>query len=187
MYLAAVLIALVIGFLAYSYWKYKAANFGAPFVGLEEDLVDRVLQIAEVKPEDTLYDLGSGEGRIVIMAALRYGAKGVGIEIDKLRYYYSKVRASILRVNDLVHFINDSFANVSVSEASVVTVFLLKETNDIIREKLERELKPGTRVVSAAFEFADWKPVYVDHEHQTPYGPLYLYVIGVSNKTQGNS
>lgn len=181
MYVVAVLIALITGYVVYSYWKYKAADFGAPYVGLTEDLVDRVLQIAEVKLEDTVYDLGSGDGRIVIMAALRYGAKGVGIEIDKLRYFYSKLRAFILRVDDKVKFINDSFANVDISEATIVTVFLLTETNDIIRESLERELKPGTKIVSAAFEFKDWKPVYVDHEHQTPYGPLYLYVIGVSN------
>lgn len=182
MYVVAVLTALIIGFVVYSYWKYKAADSGAPYVPLEEDLVERLLQIAEVKPEDTVYDLGSGDGRVIIMAALRYGARGVGIEIDKLRYLYSKFRAFVLRVNDRVSFINDSFANVDVSEASVVTVFLLTETNDIIRETLERELKPGTRVVSAAFEFSDWKPVYVDHEHQTPYGPLYLYVMGVSDK-----
>jgi len=173
---------LVIGYLAYSYWRYKASDSGAPYVELEEDLVDRVLQIAEVKPNDIVYDLGSGDGRIPIMAALRYGAKGVGVEIDKLRYLYSKLRAFILRVNDKAIFINDNFANVDLSDATVVIVYLLAETNNIIRESLEEKLRPGTRVVSASFEFTGWKPVYVDMEHQTPYGPLYLYVMGVSNQ-----
>ncbi len=181
MYLIAILAALVVGYLAFSYWRYKTSESGAPYVGLEDDFVDRVLQIAEVKPEDIVYDLGSGDGRIPIMAALRYGARSVGIEIDKLRYLYSKFRAFVLRVGDRVRFINDSFANVDISEASVVTVYLLTETNDIISQALARELKPGTRVVSVAFEFTAWKPVYIDEEHQTPFGPLYLYVIGVSN------
>lgn len=183
MYAIAVLAILVVGYFVYSYWKYKASDSGAPYVSLSEDIVDRILQIAQVKSDDIVYDLGSGDGRILIMAAMLYGARGVGIEIDKLRYFYSKFRAFVLRVNDKVSFINDSFGNVDVSEATVVTVFLLTQTNDIMRETLERELKPGTRVVSAAFEFTDWKPVYIDHEHQTPFGPLYLYVMGISNKT----
>src|SRR3972149_613720 len=181
MFAIAAIIALGLGYLVYSYWRYKAADVGAPYVAMEPDIVEAVLHLAKVGESDVVYDLGSGDGRIPIMAALRHNAQAVGIEIDRLRFFYSKFQIFLLRLSDKVTFLNKNFFAVDLSSATVVILFLLQETNEDLVDKLLKELKPGTRIVSAAFTFPDWKPLAVDEVHLTPFGPLYLYEIGVSN------
>lgn len=182
MFVIAVLILCVLGFFVYEYWRYKATDHGAPYVALDPDLVERVLRIGHVGENDILYDLGSGDGRIPITAALHFNCRAVGIEIDKLRYYYSLYQVFLLRLSERVKFYNKNFFDINLSEASVVVLYLLQDTNELLMDKLVKELKPGTRIISCAFNFPNWKPIFVDdEEHRTPYGPIYLYVIGESN------
>ena len=128
------------------------------FVGTPPDVVDAMLAGAAVKSSDIVYDLGSGDGRIVIAAAQKYGARGVGIEIDPERINEAEANARKAGVSDRVRFVNADLFEADIHEATVVTLYLLESLNVKLRPKLLRELKPGTRVVSHRFRMGDWQP-----------------------------
>ena len=128
------------------------------YVATPPDVVDAMLKVANVKSSDVVYDLGCGDGRIVITAAQEYGARGVGIDIDPQRIREATANAQHAGVTDKVRFIQADLFEASISEATVVTLYLLPSLNEKLRPKLMKELKPGTRVVSHAFEIGDWKP-----------------------------
>lgn len=177
MYIIPVVIAVVIGYFVYQYWKYKASDDGAPYVAMDQELVETILQTAQVNQDDVVYDLGSGDGRIPITTALLFHARAVGIEIDRLRYFYSLYKRFLLRLGNKVTFLNKNIFDVDLSAATVVVMYLLQETNEALTNKLLTELKPGTVIISGAFNFPNWQPVFVDHDHQTPFGPIYYYQI----------
>ena len=116
--------------------------------------VHRMLRIAEVGPGDVLYDLGSGDGRVVITAARQYGAHAVGIELDPLRYVWCQFLVAILGMGDRVRIVYGDFFDIDLSDADVVTCYLLPETNVRLEPKLMHELKSGARVVSNSFIFS---------------------------------
>lgn len=129
------------------------------FVPTPNAIVAAMLRMAAVTKADTVYDLGCGDGRIVITAAQRYGAHGVGIDIDPDRIAEATGNVHQARVGDLVKIINADLFEADISEATVVTLYLLTELNRKVRPKLLRELRPGTRVVSHAFSMGgDWEP-----------------------------
>ena len=128
------------------------------YVATPADVVDAMLKVANVKATDVVYDLGCGDGRIVITAAKEYGARGVGFDIDPQRIKEATASAQQAGVADRVRFVEADLFEANISEASVVTVYLLSSLNLKLRPKLMRELKPGTRVVSHAFDMGDWKP-----------------------------
>lgn len=128
------------------------------FVPTPNDVVDKMLEMARVTAKDMVYDLGCGDGRIVITAAQKYGARGVGIDIDPQRIREARENASRGKVNDKVRFVEGDLFEADISEATVVTLYLLTELNLKLRPKLMADLKPGTRVVSHAFAMGDWKP-----------------------------
>ncbi|HEV2763658.1 MAG TPA: class I SAM-dependent methyltransferase [Pyrinomonadaceae bacterium] len=130
-----------------------------PYVPTPEPVVARMLEMAGVKKDDLLYDLGSGDGRIVITAAKKYGARGVGYDIDPLRIRESNENAQRAGVADRVRFVQGDLFQADLSGASVVTLYLLPEINDRLRPKLLKELKPGTRVVSHNYGMTDWEPL----------------------------
>jgi cyclopropane fatty-acyl-phospholipid synthase-like methyltransferase len=111
-----------------------------------------------VKEGDVLYDLGSGDGRIVITAAKQHKVRGVGIDIDPQRIREAEENARAAGVTDLVRFRNEDLFQANISEATVVTLYLLESLNEKLRPKLLRDLKPGTRIVSHAFRMGDWEP-----------------------------
>jgi ribosomal protein L11 methylase PrmA len=117
-----------------------------------------MLKLAGVTGSDVVYDLGCGDGRIVIAAAKTYGAKGVGIDIDPARITEARENAKKAGVEDKVHFEEQDLFQAKISDASVVTLFLLSAVNLKLRPKLLAELKPGTRLVSNTFDMGDWKP-----------------------------
>jgi hypothetical protein len=129
---------------------------GAPWVPSSNEIVRKMLLLAKVEPGEEVYDLGSGDGRIVIISAREFGAKSTGVEIDVFRALYSKLLIRLLGLGGKARVIWSSFYKVDLSRADVVTVYLLPETNDKLMPKLERELRPTTRVVSHAFRF-DWR------------------------------
>jgi predicted RNA methylase len=138
-------------------------NFvGAPWVPTSMNLIHRMLRLAEVGPEDIVYDLGCGDGRTVITAARRYGARAVGLEIDPLRYLWCRMLVRILGLHDRVTILYGNIFSQDLSQADVVTCYLLQTTNDKLEKKLERELRPGTRVVSNTFTFARLQKVRRD-------------------------
>lgn len=129
-----------------------------PFVPTDSRVVDEMLKVANVTKDDVVYDLGSGDGRIVIAAARDYGARGTGIEIDPQRIREANEYARKAGVTDRVKFIQGDIFEADIKEATVVTMYLLDEVNLKLRPKLLRDLKPGTRIVSHNYDMGDWKP-----------------------------
>lgn len=129
-----------------------------PFVPTPDRVVSEMLKIAHVDKDDVLYDLGCGDGRIVIMAAKMFGCQGVGIDIDPERIRQSQENAIEAGVSDRVQFIQMDLFKAEISEATVVTLYLLSKVNLRLRPKLLRELRPGTRVVSHDFDMEKWEP-----------------------------
>jgi SAM-dependent methyltransferase len=128
------------------------------FVATPEAAVREMLRLAKVTKDDVVYDLGCGDGRIVIMAAKEFGARGVGVDIDPYRITESNENALRAGVSNRVKFLEQDLFEADLREATVVTLFLLSELNLRLRPKLLRELKPGTRIVSHDFDMGDWKP-----------------------------
>ena len=128
------------------------------FVPTPQEVVDAMLKLAKVSANDVVYDLGSGDGRIPITAARTYGARGVGIDIDPQRIKEATENLKTSGMGDKVRFLNQDLFTTSISEATVVTLYLLPSLNLKVMPKLNAELKPGTRVVSHAFDMGDIKP-----------------------------
>jgi predicted O-methyltransferase YrrM len=134
----------------------------APFVATPPDVVDRMLTLAHVGPDDVVYDLGCGDGRIVIAAALRYGARGVGVDIDPERIQEAEENARQAGVADRVTFRVQDALETDVSEATVVALYLLSALNVQLRPILTYQLRPGARIVSHNFAMGEWEPDVVD-------------------------
>ncbi len=134
----------------------------APYISTPQDVVDRMLELAEVSSKDTVYDLGCGDGRVVITAAKKYGARGVGIDIDKDRIDESRRNAREANVSSLVRFERGDVLAADVSGATVVTLYLVSSANLKLRPILTKQLPPGARIVSHSFGMGDWQPDKVD-------------------------
>ncbi|MGH9346528.1 MAG: SAM-dependent methyltransferase [Vicinamibacterales bacterium] len=128
------------------------------FVPTPQEVVDAMLEVAKVTKNDVVYDLGSGDGRIPVTAAKKYGARAVGIDIDPQRIKEANANAESAGVTDKVKFLNQDLFTTDISQASVVTLYLLPSLNVKLMPKLKAELRPGTRIVSHAFDMGDWKP-----------------------------
>jgi SAM-dependent methyltransferase len=134
----------------------------APFIATPLDVVDRMLRFADVGPSDTVYDLGSGDGRIVIEAARTFGARGVGLDIDPALIERATANAKAAGVADRVTFRLQDAMTADVSEASVVTLYLLAASNVKLRPRLQAQLRPGARIVAHNFGIGDWEPQKVE-------------------------
>jgi SAM-dependent methyltransferase len=130
----------------------------APFVPMPASIVDRVLEAAAIKPGDVVYDLGCGDGRVIIEAARKFKAKAVGIEISPKLVKTATEKVQKLGLQDLVQVIHGDILDVDLSPADVITIYLLTESNERLRPRFEKDLKPGARVVSYEFEVRGWKP-----------------------------
>jgi SAM-dependent methyltransferase len=131
----------------------------APYVTTPYPVVEAMLALAHTKKSDIVYDLGCGDGRVVIAAAKRHGAHGVGVDINPERIQEAQANAKREGVESLVRFKEQSVYDVDLREATVVTLYLLPDINRKLLPKLQGELKPGTRIVSHTFDLGSWKPV----------------------------
>ena len=139
------------------------AQLGSPpdvvYIPTPQPVVDAMLEAASVTSSDVVYDLGSGDGRIVITAAKKFGARGVGIEIDPTLVKKATENAAAAGVAERVRFVSQNLFDAKIGDATVVTLYLLQSLNERLRPKLVRELKPGTRVVSHVFNMGpEWPP-----------------------------
>jgi len=134
-----------------------------PYVPTPQEVVERMLELAQVKKGDVVYDLGSGDGRIVVTAAKKYGVKAIGFEIDPERIKESKENIAKAGVGNLVEIRQQDIRTVDLSGASVLTMYLLPEVNLMIRPNIWKQMKPGSRVVSHDFDMSDWKPLKTEH------------------------
>jgi len=133
-------------------------QFDVPYVPTPDNVVEMMLKLANIQPGDVLYDLGSGDGRIVINAAKRFGIRGVGIDINPERIKEANENAKRAGVTDKVTFRKNDLFQEDIHEATVVTLYLLPSVNLKLKPKLFKELKPGTRIISHDFDMGDWKP-----------------------------
>ena len=136
-----------------------SVNSGAPWLPTSMKQVHRMLSIAEAGPEDVVYDLGCGDGRIVVTAAKKYDARAVGIENNPIRYLWCEFLITILGLRKRVEIRFGNFFEKDLSEATLITCYLLQETNNKLEKKFLEELSPGTKVVSNAFTFASFSEI----------------------------
>ncbi len=155
-----------------------------PYVPTPQDVVERMLELAQVKKGDVVYDLGSGDGRIVVTAAKKYGVKAVGFEIDPERIKESKENIAKAGVGDLVEIRQQDIRTVDLSGASVLTMYLLPEVNLMLRPNIWKQMKPGSRVVSHDFDMGDWKPLKTENikDGSTWEHTLYLWHVEAAKK-----
>jgi SAM-dependent methyltransferase len=156
----------------------------APYVPTPQQVVDRMLELAQVTKADVIYDLGCGDGRIPITAARVFGARGVGVDIDPQRIAEANANAKQAGVAHLVSFKLQDAMTTDVSEATVVTLYLLSASNLKLRPILTRQLKPGARIVSHAFSMGDWQPDKVDTFTDSSGGSRTLYLWKTDGKVR---
>lgn len=152
----------------------------APYYPTPYSVVDRMLKLAQVKPTDTVFDLGSGDGRIVVMAASRYGATAVGVELNEELVTQSDMTIKRRKLGDKAKIIQGDMMKQDYSSATVVTVYLLPVSNEKMLPILQKQLKPGTRIVCHDFDFPQLKPEKVETIEDDGEGrshTLYLYVM----------
>ncbi len=148
------------------------AAIGAGWEPTSRRKVRRMLELSGAGPSDVVYDLGSGDGRVIIEAARSCDATAVGVEADPVRVLYSRLAVSLNRLGGSVSVVWGNFFHVDLSEATVVTLFLTQGTNQRLKPKLLSELRPGARVVSYVWTFEGWAPRSADRENE-----LTLYVV----------
>lgn len=134
----------------------------SPWLPVKKNKVKKMLRMTNVEASDVIYDLGSGDGRILILAAKDFGARGVGIEIDPLRVLWTKIMVKILGVSKKVKIIRGDFFKNDFSEASIVAVYLVPKTLKRLEEKFLNELKPGTKVVSFRYQIDFLPQIFQD-------------------------
>jgi precorrin-6B methylase 2 len=153
-----------------------------PFVPTPQETVERMLAMAKVGPNDYLIDLGSGDGRIPITAAKKFGIRAMGVDLNPVRIKESLENAKKEGVTDKVEFREQNLFETDISKATVLTMYLLPDVNLQLRPKILEVLKPGTRVVSHAFTMGDWKP---DAETTGPEGRNHVYMWIVPDPAKG--
>ena len=173
----SVCLALVLFLMPLAGFSQQAGTLREPdviYVPTPEQVVDAMLKLANVHQGDVVYDMGCGDGRMVVRAAKQYGVRGVGIDINPERIAEAKDNAKQNGVTNLVTFRNEDLFEADIKEASVVTLYLLTSLNIKLRPKLWRDLKPGTRIVSHAFDMGDWKP---DKKMDVDGRTIYLWTV----------
>ncbi|MBN2620222.1 SAM-dependent methyltransferase [candidate division WOR-3 bacterium] len=170
MLLVIIFLVVIIGWLI---WKYWTLAVGAGYDPTPMHRVYKMLHLGQVSSSDIVYDLGSGDGRIVIAAARRHGARAVGIEIDPFRYLFATFAVLFAGLRRKVTIKYGSMYGQDISQATVVTLFLYQPTNNKLKEKLQKELSPGTRIVTYMWTFDGWY-----HTKHLLEDEIYLYIIG---------
>jgi SAM-dependent methyltransferase len=157
-----------------SKWVVVPADPDGPYVPTEHNVAEGMLKLAGVKTTDVVYDLGCGDGRVVIMAAQNFGAHGVGMDINSVRIQEARANAKLYNVENLVRFEEGDLFNADLHNATVVTLYLLPHVNLRLRPKLLSDLKPGSRIVSHSFNMGEWEP---EKEEEVNGAIIYLWTI----------
>ncbi|NLC86006.1 MAG: methyltransferase domain-containing protein [Bacteroidales bacterium] len=145
-----------------------------PYVPTPQNVVYGMLELADVKKGEVVYDLGYGDGRIVITAAKKFGATGIGVDLNPERIKEANANAVEANVEDKVKFYEGNLSDFDFSKADVLTLYLLPDVNLTLKPKIQEEMKPGSRVVSHAFSMGDWEP---DQEITVDGRTVYLWII----------
>ena len=160
----------------------KWAKNLAPYVVSPQHVVERMLEIANVHSGELVYDLGSGDGRVLITAAQRFNARAVGYEISPRLVKKADEHIGKLGLQDRIRVVQGDLMQADLSPADVVVIYLLTLSNDMLRPRLEKQLKPGARVVSYSFQVPGWKPVRIDRTDAHEGHSIYLYEMPPARK-----
>jgi len=152
----------------------RSGNLDVPYVVTDYDVVDAMLAMADVKPNDFVVDLGSGDGRILIAAARTNGARGLGVDIDPARIRESTANAQAANVSHRVTFRRQDLFNTPIGEADVLTLYLLPEINLRLRPRILEQMRPGTRVVSHDFDMGEWR---FDQRQRVGSATIYMWIV----------
>ena len=153
----------------------------APYVGSPVPVVERMLELANLRPGETVYDLGCGDGRILIVAAQKHRVKAVGVELSERLAKSTTESLKKLGLSDLASVIHGDLMDVNLSDADVVTLYLLRDSNDLLRPKLEKSLRAGARIISHDYEIRGWRPTAVEHvEASKRDHKIYVYTVPAS-------
>jgi len=169
MLFVGIVLASIVAIIAWLSWP---LIIGAPWVPTPMKAVHSMLELADIHEGDTVIDLGSGDGRIITTAAKEYKARAIGIEADPIRLLWSRSSIRLKGLSERAKIIRGNFFHKDLGEATVVTVYQTQQINNKLKAKFERELKPGTRVVSHTFTFNGWTLSKADRESEN-----YLYII----------
>ena len=180
----ALLITTVLALSAGAQSTTETKPLDVPYVPTHDKVVAEMLRVANVRKDDVLYDLGSGDGRIVIAAAREFGTRGTGIDIDPERVRDAQENARRAGVTDKVKFVQGDIFEARISDATVVTLYLLPDVNMRLRPRLLSELRPGTRIVSHNYDMGDWKPEKTIRV-KTPDGDHTVYYWVVPRRAAG--
>ena len=153
-----------------------------PYVPTPQDVVERMLDLAGVKKGDVVYDLGCGDGRIVVTAAKKYGVKAIGFEIDPERIKESHENIQKAGVEKLVEIRQQDILTVDLSGATVLTMYLLPDVNLRLRPAIQKQMKPGSRIVSHDFDMGDWKPERTERVKDSSGWDHTIYLWRIGNK-----
>jgi SAM-dependent methyltransferase len=154
-------------------WIYLPIFWGAPWIPVSLRTADRMLRMAETQPGQTVIDLGAGDGRLVVLAARKYKARAIGVEIDPLRTLAANAIIRLLGLQGKAQVRWGNLHRFNVSGADVVALYLMQGTNQKLKESLEKSLRPGAKVVSYMFSMSGWTPVALDDRHG-----IFVYEIG---------
>ncbi len=153
----------------------------APYVGSPVAVVERMLELAHLRAGETVYDLGCGDGRILIVAAQKHRVKAVGVELSERLAKSTTESLKKLGLSDLASVIQGDLMDVNLADADVVTLYLLRDSNDLLRPKLEKSLRPGARIISHDYEIRGWRPTTVEHmEASKREHKIYVYTVPMS-------
>lgn len=158
-------------------WAYLSTPWGAPWLPSSFATTHKMLEMANIKPGELVIDLGAGDGRIIILAAMKYDARAIGIEIDPIRCLVANLIIILLGLRKKAHVYYGNFFSFDITSANVVALYLLRSTNQHLKKKLATELCSGTRVVSNSFAISGWSPIDYDQHCK-----VLLYKIGKQNK-----
>jgi len=161
---------------------HKYGNSLAPYVQSPQGIVDRMLELADLRPNETLFDLGSGDGRVLITAVERFHAKAVGVELSEKLVQSTNDRIQRLGLQSVARVIHGDLMDVDLSPADVVTIYLMTDSNAKLRPNLERYLRPGARVVSHDYPVPGWQPKHVEKALDGEKHVIYLYLLPQAKK-----
>ncbi len=161
---------LIVVFFIFLILKYWTQIFGAGYDPTPQKIAMKMLEMADLKKKEILYDLGCGDGRFLILGAKKFGARGIGIDISPLRYTWAKINVKLNNLSDKIKIKHGNFFKFSISDADVVALFLFEPTNRKLSEKFKKELKPSARIVSYYWKIPGLKPSEIDKKYH-----IYLY------------
>lgn len=152
----------------------KEPDLDAPYVPTPQDVVDRMLELAKVTADDYVMDLGCGDGRILVTAAAKFGARGFGVDIDPRRIREAKANAVAAGVADKVDFGIEDLFHTPIGKASVLALYLFPHINELLAPRMLKEMKPGSRIVTHGFGIGKWRP---DANDMVAMRPIHFYVV----------